>query len=83
MSEIYCKAGRVELTKEEAFNIYDSKKYIATSYGVFQPHYSQAQQAVYFTQILQVKGIARKGRFYTLTGDEINRILGREHLANL
>lgn len=80
-TEIYCKAGSVELTEKEAFQIYDEKKYIATSTAVYQPHYSQAQKAVYFSKVLTVKGIARRGRFYTLTADEINRILGKEILS--
>lgn len=80
---IYCKAGSVELSKDEAFKIYNNKKYIVTSYGIFQPHYSQAQQQVYFTQIAHVKGIAKRGRFHTLTGNEINHIMGYEYLKNL
>ena len=81
MNEIYCKAGRVELTKQEAFNIYDNKKYIVTSTAIYQPHYSQAQKSVYFTQISYIKGIAKKGHFHTLTAQEINHILGYEYLA--
>lgn len=83
MSEVYCKAGRVELTKDQAFEIYNDKKYVVTSYGIFQPHYSQAQEAVYFSKTSVINGLARRGRFYTLTGDEINHILGYEYLKNL
>ena len=83
MQNIYCKAGRVELTKEQAYKIYDDKKYIVTSYGIFQPFYSLAQKMVYFQQISYIKGLAKRGRFYTLTGDEINHVLGYEYLANL
>ena len=82
MSEIYCKAGRVELTKQEAFDIYENKKYIVTSTAIYQPHYSQAQKAVYFTKISTIKGIAKRGRFHTLTSQEINHILGYEYLAS-
>ena len=82
-TDIYCKAGRVELTKEQAFKIYDNKKYIVTNYGIFQPFYSQAQKQVYFQQVSFIKGIAKRGRFYTLTGNEINHILGYEYLRNL
>ena len=81
MNEIYCKAGRVELTKKEAFEIYEQKKYIATSTAIYQPQYSQAQKAVYFTQISTIKGIAKRGHFYKLTAQEINHILGYEYLA--
>lgn len=81
--KIYCKAGSVELTEKEAFRIYDEKKYIATSTAVYQPHYSQAQNAVYFSKVLTVKGIARRGRFYTMTAAQINRILDKEILSEL
>ena len=85
MAEIYCKAGRVELTKEEAFKIWNDRKYVVSYSGIFQPHFAQNQpkQQIYFTQISQVKGIARRGRFYTMTGDEINHVLGFEYLRNL
>lgn len=83
MLEIYCKAGNVELTKKEAFEIYENKKYIVTSYGIFQPHFSQSQNAIYFTQITVIKGLAKRGRFYKLSGDEINHILGYKYLNNL
>lgn len=83
MSEIYCKAGRVELTKEQAYKIYNDKKYIVTSYGIFQPFYSQASKQVYFQKISIIKGLVKRGRFHTLTGSEINHILGYEYLNNL
>ena len=83
MYEIYCKAGRVELTKEQAFNIYENKKYIVTSTAIYQAHYSQAQKAVYFTKISEIKGMAKRGRFHTLTAKEINNILGYEYLTTL
>lgn len=85
MAEVYCKAGRVELTKEEAFKIWNDRKYVVTSYGIFQPHFHnrQPKQQIYFTQVSHIKGIAKRGRFHTLTGDEINHILGYEYLYNL
>lgn len=82
-NKIYCKAGRVELTEEQAYKIYNDKKYIVTSYGIFQPFYSQAGNQVYFQQISIIKGLAKRGRFHTLTGDEINHVLGYEYLRNL
>ena len=78
MQEIYCKAGRVGLSKDEALKIYFDKKYIVTSYGIFQPqfHNNQPEQMVSFHKISDIKGIAKRGRYHTLTGDEINHVLG-------
>ena len=49
----YCKAGKVELTEAEAFEIYESKKYIVTSYGIYQPEYhaNQPEQRITFRKI--------------------------------
>lgn len=80
MLEIYCKAGNVELTKTEAEEIYNSKKYVVTSTAIWQPRFSQAQNQIYFTRISNIKGLAKRGRFYKLTANEINQILGQEYL---
>lgn len=80
MVEIYCKAGNVELSKKEAEEIYNNKKYICTSTAIYQPHFSKAQNQIYFTKITEIKGIAKRGRFYKLTAQEINKIIGREYL---
>ena len=82
---VYCMAGRVELSKEEAYTIYENKRYIVTSYGIFQPqwHNNQPEQRVTFHKISDIHGIAKRGRYHCLTGDEINHILGCELLHNL
>lgn len=82
---IYCKAGKVELTEAEAFEIYESKKYIVTSYGIYQPEYhaNQPEQRITFRKISDIHGIARRGRYHRLTGDEINHIMGKEIFRNL
>lgn len=80
MLEIYCKAGNVELTKSEAEEIYNNKKYIVTSTAIWQPHFSVAQNQIYFTKIATIKGIAKRGRFHKLTAEEINHILGYDYL---
>lgn len=79
-NQVYCKAGRVELTKEDAERIYTNKQYICTSTAIWQPHYSQAQGMIYFTKIADYKGLARRGRFYALTAAEINNVMGFEYL---
>lgn len=81
-NQVYCKAGRVELTKEQAEIIYKEKRYICTSTAIWQPHFTQAQQKqkIYFTKIADYKGLARRGRWYALTAEEINHIFGYEYL---
>ena len=79
-TKLYCKVGRVELTEAEAWKIYNEKKYICTSTAIYQGFYSKAQNQVYFVKIADYKGIARRGRYYTLTADHINRIMGYEFL---
>jgi len=81
MHEIYCKAGNVELSEVEAEEIYNNKKYVVTSTAIWQPHFSHAQkQQIYFTKIADIKGIAKRGRFYKLSAGEINHILGYDYL---
>lgn len=84
-NKVYCTAGRVQLTKDEAFRIYENKKYVVTSYGIFQPqwHNNQPEQRVSFHKISDIHGIARRGRYYTLTGDEINHVIGEQIFRNL
>lgn len=82
-NKVYCKAGRVELTEAEAKKIYEDRKYICTSYGIFQPCYSQAQNQVYFMKILDYKGYARRGRYYVQTAEQINKVIGREILITI
>lgn len=77
---VYCKAGNVELSENEAHDIYKNKKYICTSTAIWQPHFSQAQNRIYFTKIATYKGLARRGRFYALTAEEINHVMGFEYL---
>lgn len=80
MGKVYCKAGRVELTKEQAEKIYAEKRYICTSTAIWQPHFSQAQNQIYFTKISDYKGLAGRGRFYALTAEQINHVMGFEYL---
>ena len=70
------KIGTVELTADEAFRLYENHKYIVTYSKIYQLFYSQAQQCVYGRPIYESPGLARRGRFHTLTGAEINRLLG-------
>lgn len=75
------KVGTVELTFDEAFNIYQAGKYIVSYSGVYQLFYSVAQNQVSSRKVYNEKGIARRGRFYVMDGKEVNRIIGFDHLG--
>jgi hypothetical protein len=77
---IIIKAGTTELTEQDAQRIYNNKKYVVNYSGVFQPHYSAAQNQVYFSKVINIKGIAKRGRFYEMDAKTINNIIGHELL---
>lgn len=77
---IIIKAGTTELTEQDAQRIYANKKYIVNYSGVFQPHYSAAQKQIYFSKVINKKGIARRGRFYEMDAKTINNIIGSDIL---
>lgn len=70
------KIGTVELTEEEAYKMYEEGKYIVTYSKIYQLFYSAAQKRVYGQQIYSQKGLARRGRFYSMDGETVNHILG-------
>lgn len=74
------KVGTVELYEDEALKLYNEKKYIVSYGGVYQLHYSDAQKRVYGQKVIDQKGIARRGRFYALPAEQINKILGEKVL---
>jgi hypothetical protein len=74
------KAGTTELTEKEALDIYQSGKYVVNYSGVYQPHYSTAQKAVYFSKVCNKKGLSSRGRFYIFDASYINKLLGYELL---
>ena len=74
------KIGNVELYEDEARKLYEEKKYIVTYGGVYQLFYSNAQKKVYGQRVINQRGIARKGRFYTMTAEAINNVLGEKIL---
>lgn len=80
MDEVYCKVGGFEFEKCEAFNIYENGRYVVTSAGIYQPHYSNAQQMVYFRKITEIRGLVSRGSYHTMTAEEINNLLGFKYL---
>ena len=76
------KIGRVELSNEEAFKLYQDEKYIVQYKDVYQLHYSNAQKQVY-GQLIYKKGkeelpFTKRGRFITTDGKGLNKLIGRK-----
>ena len=80
MEKQIIKIGSVELYEDEALKLYEKKKYIVTYGGVYQLFYSNTQKQVYGRKVINQKGIANRGRFYTMDAKTINHILGEKIL---
>lgn len=74
------KIGNIELTEEEAQEIYSEGKYVCSYTGIFQVNYSQVQKCFYGQKVVDYKGYAQRGRFYIQTASQINKVLGRKIL---
>ena len=74
--ESIVRIGSVELTEQEAYELYERKIYIVAYSRIYQLHYSQAQKRVYGQEIFYQKGLARRGRFHKLTGRDVNHLVG-------
>lgn len=63
---------------------YHDKKYIMTYKTVYQPHYS-VNAGYYATPAYtsQAGNLTISGRFFHLTGDQVNHIIGFDLLNNL
>lgn len=78
------KLGTLVLSEKEVEEIYRSKKYICTYSKVYHITYSVNAGYGYLTYLQPSNcRISKKGYFHTLTGDEINNILGYSWLNNL
>ena len=73
------KIGSVELSPQEAENLYYSgRKYLVTYTRIYQIHYSQAQRRFYGQEISRAKpgcNYARRGRFHAYTAKDVNNLL--------
>lgn len=73
------KIGQLKLTEEEAYKMYQEKKYIVTYSKIYQLHYSNVQKKVYGTQIYckdkDSIGLVKRGRFISLSGKAVNCLL--------
>ena len=76
------KIGPVELTEKEAERLYGEHKYIVTYSKVFQLFHGGKSYPHVYGQVIYEKptkdgvGLARRGRFYALTGAAVNSVLG-------
>lgn len=69
--------GGVKLSLIEVEEIYNNGLYIVTYGGVWQVNYSSAQKQYYGQMVIKEKGIAPRGRYSTMTGKAINKIIGK------
>ena len=67
--------GTVQILESELWELLD-KKYIVTYGGVYQICYTAASKAFYGLKVSSVKNLASRGRFYKMTGSEVNQALG-------
>lgn len=75
------KLGPVEMYEREAAALYQAGKYVVASRCVYQIHYSQAQQRYYASRVFCSDSmLTRRGRFHTLTGKEVNALIGYDLL---
>lgn len=72
--------GSVKLSLKEVEEIYNNGLYVVTYGGVWQVNYSSAQRQYYGLMVVKEKGIASPGRYYTMTGKAINKILEKDIL---
>jgi hypothetical protein len=76
------RIGNVELTFDEAFKLYQENKYIVTYSKIYQLFFSTAQNKVYGQVIYNQKGLARRGRFYAFSGEQVNNLV-KAQLVNV
>lgn len=76
MTEVV-RVGNVELLPTEAYELYESGKYIVTYKTIYQLHYSNAQKRVYGSKIYNATGnMTLRGRWFALDAECINNLLG-------
>ena len=73
-------AGTVECTEEEVQKWYEEGIYIVKYDGVHQIFYSQAQQTYYTHHIIYERGMTKRGRFFTMTAEQVNKLLGGNYV---
>ena len=63
---------------------YNDKKYIVSWKSVYQPFYSQAQDKFYATEVYRSNSnMTLAGRYYHMTAEIVNHLIGLDHFAEL
>ena len=70
------KIGNVELTKAQVENLHSNNRYIVTYSKIYTIEYSNAQKQYYGRPIFHYPGMAKRGRFHTMSAAEVNRLIG-------
>lgn len=71
------KIGNVELTEEEALNLYQSKKYIVTYSKIYELFYSVPNTCIYGRVIYNNPGMCKRGRYHALSAADVNHLVGK------
>lgn len=74
------KIGSTEFTESDLEKIYTENKYVVNYSGVYAIHYSTAQKQYYSIKVIDCKGMAKRGRFYIMTAETVNHIIGKKVL---
>lgn len=74
------KVGSTELTESEIEKIHAENKYVVNYSGVYAIYYSVAQKQYYSRKVIDCKGMAKRGRFYIMTAETVNHIIGKKVL---
>ena len=74
------KVGSTEFTESDLEKIYTEKKYVVNYSGVYAIHYSTVQKQYYSRKVIDCKGMAKRGRFYIMTAETVNHIIGKKVL---
>lgn len=74
------KVGSTEFTESDIEKIYTEKKYVVNYSGVYAIHYSVAQKQYYSSKVIDCKGLTRMGRFFIMTAEMVNIIIGKKVL---
>ena len=79
-NEIYLKAGRVELSREEVEELQETNRiYIVAFRDIYQINHSNAQGCAYATRIHTKIGdlpLTARGRFFAMDAKGVNNLLG-------
>ena len=65
----------VQLTQSEVDGIYSANLLVVNYNGVHQIFYSSAQKKYYWNTIIKIVGLTDKGRFQTITPEEVEKLL--------